>query len=214
MQESLEIISAVNNFYSQSFGQLITITLGFLAFIGVFLPILLTFYQKRLVNLEQTEIEAMLTKRLGQIESSLQEKLDRDLAEKDILLTQKISNSEEKLQERVSHALSGVLFVQGSLQLSNKLYWLASYSFVRAAKESIKANEEGNLKKALRLIIVNCSPNMTEQNYTEAPYEEVLDGFLEMLSHFNHNNRYTDEINQLKVLFEKFYTISNKKRTS
>ena len=46
VQDSLKILESVNAFYSQSFGQLINITVAVLAFAGIVLPILITLYQK------------------------------------------------------------------------------------------------------------------------------------------------------------------------
>lgn len=60
MEDSLKILEAVNSFYSQSFGQLMNITVAVLAFSGIVLPILITLYQKRLFKLEHLAIENKL----------------------------------------------------------------------------------------------------------------------------------------------------------
>ncbi len=209
MQESLEIISAVNSFYSQSFNQLITITLGFLAFAGVLMPILLAWFQKRLFKIEQKEIESIIAERMNDVEERLNDRINNNIltkaSEQNLLLEQ----LDSKLEKNVAHALAGVLHVQGLMLLNNNNYWFAFSSFTRAAIENIKANNEGKLRTVLRLILHSCLPNMGKQNYVDGEYEDSFNELIKTLSNFNTNSAYSDEIRYLSKGYEKLISTIN-----
>ena len=89
MEPTLKILETVNQFYTQSFNQLILIIGAIFAFVGVFLPILISLYQKRLFRLEQKEVEASIGNTLKDELKLIEKKIKKEYEEKESELEKK-----------------------------------------------------------------------------------------------------------------------------
>lgn len=56
MDETLIVLEKLNQFYSSSFSQLVNMTIGLLAFVGVIIPVLIGLYQNKQFKQEQSHI--------------------------------------------------------------------------------------------------------------------------------------------------------------
>ncbi|WP_417439756.1 hypothetical protein [Idiomarina abyssalis] len=203
MQDTLKILESVNQFYSQSFNQLVVITVAVLAFAGVVMPVLISLYQKRLFRLEHEEIQSHLK---GELDSELAKAVDavrKEYEKKEAQYLLEIESLDEKLEKEIAGSIGGNLHVQGNMNLKDGQYLGAFSSFTRAAINHLKADKEANLRRALRLVSNNCLPklNKTRLERDEGiieSYEELL----EQLSESNVNDRYKDEIRLLKIRFK------------
>jgi hypothetical protein len=59
--DTLQIIDKVNSFYSNSFSQLMTLTIAFLGFAGILLPIVLQLIQSRSFRLEERSLQGFIS---------------------------------------------------------------------------------------------------------------------------------------------------------
>ncbi|WP_226704493.1 hypothetical protein [Microbulbifer elongatus] len=203
MENTLKILESVNQFYSQSFNQLVVITVALLAFAGVIMPILVSAYQKRIFKLEHNEIKESLRRELD-LELDVQiSKIKREYEVKEGEYERKFEELEGKLEKEVAVAVGGNFHIQGNMNLESGSYYAAFFSFTRASVEHIKAGREGNLRRALRRINEKCLPKLNKQ-LLEAD-ESVTDSFSElvsMLEEFNVNGRYADDLKLLKYRYK------------
>ena len=111
VQDSLKILESVNAFYSQSFGQLINITVAVLAFAGIVLPILITLYQKRLFKLEHQAIQnSLATEMESRLEEGIKE-IKAEYEQKEAEFEDKISKMKESLKKDLDATKGGICHV-------------------------------------------------------------------------------------------------------
>lgn len=165
MQDSLKILEAVNNFYSQSFSQLVNITIAFLAFVGIVLPIIITLYQKRLFNLEHQVIEKTLDEKLEAKLSLIVSKVQFEYEKKEEKLEEKIAELEQDLNKEFILVKGGVMHVQAISYLQQGLILRALNCFVVATSHYIKADNNLNLRRTLNTINEKCFPKITSKQF-------------------------------------------------
>lgn len=203
MQDTLIILEAVNQFYSQSFNQLVAIFIAVLAFAGVVMPILISLYQKRLFKLEHEEIKLSLQNKLTQDLSSALENIRTEYESKESEYEKKIIALDEKLEKEIAGAFGGSLHIQGNMSIKEGHYLAAFISLTKASTNHIKADKETNLKRALKIISGKCLPELNKKSLEadEATIENFEDLLLK-LEEYNINGRYLDDIKKLKHGFK------------
>ena len=132
MENTLKILETVNQFYIDSFNQLIMITVMILTFVGVLMPILISLYQKRIFKLEQQEIKNSLLEILTSNLKEIEEKIDAKYSEKEKEYEKKISNLEKVMEQQSLKSLAKIYHLQGNSYLGTKHYYTALESFFAA----------------------------------------------------------------------------------
>jgi hypothetical protein len=199
MQDSLKILETVNNFYTQSFSQLINITVAVLVFAGIIFPILITFYQKRLFKLEHEAIESSLTKKMKEELDNTVAKIELEYSEKEIEFELKISQIKEELYREVDRAKGGISHVQGCNDLEKGCYFTAFDSFVHAGTSYLRAKDNANLLRILNNISDSCLPRFSSKDFEDN--EDVfsdLEKLMGELSEYNVEGVYMDPLRKLK----------------
>ena len=211
VQDSLKILESVNTFYSQSFGQLINITVAVLAFAGIVLPILITLYQKRLFKLEHQAIQNTLA---TEMESRLEEGIKEIKAEyeqKEAEFEDKISKMKESLKKDLDATKGGICHVQGNNELKQELLLMAFDSFVSASFSYVKAEDNLNLRRVLGLIDEKCLPKFPKTVIEE--HDESFKSFeklLEKIREYDNNGTFVDLVQSLN----KTYNTAKKRQPS
>ncbi|WP_328185153.1 hypothetical protein [Marinobacter sp. OP 3.4] len=203
MQDTLKILETVNQFYSQSFNQLVIITVAVLTFAGVIMPILISLYQKRLFRLEHQEIKEKIKEELNEDMQDAVTRIREEYEEKEKEHHDKIKYIENKLEKEVSGALGASLHLQASMNIRDGSYLAAFYSLTRAATNHIKSEKEVNLRRALKLINNKCLPELDRNTLEHDEYIiESFEDLVKSLAEFNSNQRYDDDIRFLKIRFK------------
>ena len=199
MQESLKILETVNTFYSQSFSQLINITIAVLAFAGIVLPILITLYQKRIFRLEHQAIEKSVFDKLkSEFDSKILE-LQNEYKAKEEELNSKMLDMKNEIGREIANAEGGIFHVQGNNELKSGQIVDALISFIESAIKNIEAEDNLNLRIVLGLCSNNCLSNLSEIHFQ---HDEFLEGkiskLIDKISKYNEKDTFTDQILDLK----------------
>lgn len=203
MENALSVVEKINSFYAQSFNQLITITVAFLAFIGVLVPVLITLYQARQLKNDKKELENYIQEKHSQIKEGISNEIQSFFQlERERLQNEFAALKEEiRLSELKAHA--GLLHLQGNSNLGKGDFVGAFRDFLRAAAQYASAAQERNLQRVLRLAIEECLPKLDYR--IKEPAFEIDETFQECvgkLSAININGRYDDVIKRLKLSYE------------
>ncbi len=202
MEETLVILDHVNKFYTQSFNQLIILTVAILAFSALVLAILIGFYQRWFLKIEHNAIETSLKKELGEHFNKKLSEVEFKYQEKELHLQAEITLLEEKVQKNIDEIAAGVFHVQGVNQLENDNYLGALRSFARASIKNMKCANEANLKTMFGFINT-CLQSLDHETLgLDLDLRKLVDKLIEDLEEYNENSRYTREINDLKIEFK------------
>ncbi len=171
-----------------------TITLGLVAFVGVLVPILFTFYHNRKVKLESELLQKHIEQKVSEAQAELMKYITQEVCSK---FDSSCSESDKRL-----HVLSAGLFhLQANFQIKNKSFKNATDSSFSAIFSCIEAHDELNLKRGLEVLMKRCLPFLTPEhavNLKELDFN--LSELISALKGINENGRYTDTIFELSAL--------------
>lgn len=191
MVDSLKILEQLNSFYSFSFSQLVAFTVGLLAFVGVLIPIVASFYQNKRTAIEIKQLHETFTKEIAALKEEAKKEVREEL-KKDLL------EAEALLDKKLASANGSIYHVQASHLISKKLYKRAANSLGDAMGEYVKANDQLNLGRCMRIFIDKCLPNIS---INEEPNLETFVSWVEALAEkirvINDNGQLTDKITAL-----------------
>lgn len=192
-KDALEILNNINTFYSSAFTQLITITFGIVAFIGIFLPIITTYYQNRNTRIEKENLEDYITNKVEEMRIEVVETIGNDLEKK----LETISLDWKRENDR---AIGGVLHVQANQYLSAKKYKLAANSIFSAIRFYIRGKDEFNLQRSIDILTKSCLPKLElSENPNLERLSEMTEEVINLLDELNDSGRYKDTMSNLGV---------------
>jgi hypothetical protein len=194
---AFEILDKVDSFYSSAFSQLLIITFGIVAFVGVFVPVLVTYYQSRNIKIEKQNLEDHINNKIASIKAEITSELITELHKK-------LREFKKEQTEKTEFVVGGVLYVQAGLHINELRYNYATNSIISAIESCITAGDELNLSRAFNVLIDQCLPNIRIE---EEPDLENLAKRIEIvntsISKLNSSGRYTDLLNRLTKAHKK-----------
>jgi hypothetical protein len=205
--DAIQILEKVNSFYSNSFNQLIIITIAILGFGGVILPIIMQFYQSRIYKAEQKSIQSFIASELAKgLEELKKEYTNLFEIEKNKIQDQLKENKsaiEEYINKEIANANAGVYFVQGTTTVSTKRFSSAIRCYADAAELFLKGGDERNALLALDNMM-KCMPELNKENYEEdLAINKSISTLLERMESKDTTGRYTDYMIKIRTEFEK-----------
>lgn len=203
MEDTLKILESVDQFYSNAFTNLLTITVAALAFVGILVPVLVTLYQRRLYKVDQKGISDALRAELAQITDKALEKVKAGYIENEAKFEDSIRALETKFEKKLNAAHGKSMHLQGNLSLENKRYGTALESLVSCAGFYIRGEDEANLTRVLRILRDDCIPLLNKQNIGDVAEQELdIESMLKSLEKINTNGRYDDDIRNIRQRFK------------
>ncbi|WNF48117.1 hypothetical protein RHP75_06730 [Pseudomonas sp. SG20056] len=194
---ALEILAKVDAFYSSAFSQLLAITLGIIAFAGVFVPILTTYYQNRNIKIEKQNLEDYIANKVNNLKEELTLNLNYELQEK-------LAEFEKKQEAKTDKIIAGLLHVQASLQLSNSHFKHATSSIISSIERCISAGDELNLSRGFSILIEQCLPEIKPEEEINLENLAIkIEGIHNKMSKLNSGGRYSDVLSELKRAHKK-----------
>lgn len=194
MLDSLEVLNKINNLYSGALNQIITYTIGLMAFVGILLPILISFVQNRQFRRDHDAITSMIAKEI----TNAQEKLEKQISD---TIEDKFREFRLELLDQVqlkTRAVSGRVNHNQALSLyRDNQYIDAIYACTWAADDYLAAADEANLIRILNVMdpILN---RLNKSDFEENTEIKVrLDRVIENIKEINSNGRYSNEITKL-----------------
>lgn len=193
MDSTLVILEKVNQFYSSSFGQLVSITIGLLAFVGVIVPMLITFYQNRQFKQEQDYILRKLEESTSELFKHIETEVSRKFESEKEKRVKEMAELREELLKEASKSKGGAFFIQANLQLDSADITNAIESYIYAIQNFMRAEDELNLQRALKRLTYDCLPKAWNTIFQRwGDYEKDIKSIADELGKRNNNGRYTD----------------------
>jgi hypothetical protein len=203
----LQILNNVDAFYNTSWQHLIWYTSALIGVVGLLVPFLSQWFQRRSFDTEKTALRNELKSQLQMEVTGLKPSLEAIIKEQAALelkkLEDKINQTEKTLQEQIAFAMGGVFYLQGSTDLRAGLHTAAAVSFVRCAREELRSNHEAALQKALNRLQDECLNKMTTHDFEAAqPYfdfDKEIPELLDLLEKSNKRGQFTNYIQSIKA---------------
>ncbi|WFC12715.1 hypothetical protein [Aeromonas salmonicida] len=197
MNDTLTILEKLNQFYSSSFSHLVTITTGLLAFVGVVVPILITFYQNRQFKQEQSHIFKALEENKLELVKHIENEVSRIFELEKKKIGKEIAMLRDELIKESQQSKGGAFFIQANSLFERSKFSRSIESYINAIQCFINADDELNLQRASNMLLERCLPKTWKGDFEcGSNYEDKIKDVTVRLGKINVNGRYTDLINK------------------
>lgn len=199
MSETLQILEKLNSFYSGAFAQLITYTVGVLAFIGILIPFGIATFQNRQMKRDQTTLSAHIALELAAAREQLSKEITEQISNREMKLQEQIKAMRQEIAREVkkidSLASARTLHLQAAANLKSHP-GKSTFDCLSAIPEYGDSGDERNLIAVLRLLESSVQKT-TAEDFKNLSLEAARDGAIKVLEKLNQGGRYTQEIETL-----------------
>jgi len=183
MDTSLELISKVDQIYSNALNRILMLTALMIAFTGIIIPILVALYSRRAHRLDDAESHRKIEEATRDALSEMKVEFDRYCKEADT-----------KLAAGSDRAFGATLHMQANQQLIDKKYGASVVSYLEAAGKYLGAGDYYNLLRVLRNIELDVLPKLTRLDFSADRIEERFVALTRALEARNTNNMFREWI--------------------
>lgn len=196
------ILNNINNLYSSAVTQLITYTIGMMAFVGVILPVVISLLQSRQLKADQanltqkmeTAIENAKVALSEQIKLELQAEMasyERRITEIRDALTKNIQRAEDRVNAKTHH-------LQANSFLEKNLFMDALEDCAYAAEGYASSGDERNMQAILDNVAGRILPRLNRSHFDDSTNaEEKLQTILKAIEPLDQNDRYRRDKDKL-----------------
>jgi len=205
----VELLQRVASFYENAWANLIFLVTIFLIFVGVIIPILIQWHQRRSFRIEEESLKQEIRKQVEEIRVSLSTELSADLNRREeqqqTQLDSKIAEVRGSLNKQALSLQGHVYNVQGAVLFTLNNYGLGLASYLRSAIDFAQSERESALQGSLSAIIKTGLPKIENEaiNSPELGLVELFDELISTLEKNNDRGRYIRSIGKLKSEWQK-----------
>lgn len=208
-KDTLEILEKVNSFYTNSFSSLQNIIFAIIAFLGVILPLAISFYQTRKLKLEKDNLEKAMLVEFNASILAIEVKIQNEQRESIELIDSEFKKAIGELKKEINEQLNtikseykGLLFHSMASTFAREKLWGSAIKYcLMAARFHINAGSENNLKKILALLITILKSKVKDKEHLENN-NRGYDLFIKSINKYNKKSIYDVEIDEVKRRWE------------
>lgn len=194
----IELLSTVTNFYDQAFNKLMAVTFGVIAFIGVLVPIVVGWVQTRNLKSEKSALLSELRQEIAsereEIRKTIEASVRAEMSELRIETQARLKSLADEIERAAASADASTFHLQGVSRFQSGFFGMAAGDFAHSAYRYIDAKDEANAQKCISILVHDCLPKMSADDYKEYKVEKVCNRLLKELRACNENGRYTNSI--------------------
>ncbi|MBN3083270.1 hypothetical protein H4F49_21880 [Pectobacterium polaris] len=227
-RDALEILDKVDSFYSKSFNALLLLIIAMIGIVGVAIPLVISFYQTRLLKKQNSELKKSIDNevsiKLSDLKASLyldnkneMLKLEDDVIVKiDGVISKIKSEYRDEINKAKAESLARINHLGAVSSIVNKEYGAGAVFYFYAGVNYIEYNNHRKLRSLIEVILREVIKQIPS-DYREPLLNKAYDEFIKKLSLFNVDSIYSDNINELELAwrdFEKRVEATNNDETS
>lgn len=200
MSETLQILEKLNTFYSGAFTQLITYTVGILAFIGIVIPFAIASFQNRQLKKDQHSLSTQISTELIASKEDLKREIEEQISKREEKLRQLVVEVKKDIELEITRiddlAMARALHLQANTTILSDPA-SAAYDALNAAHLYAKNKNEQNLMPVIRLF-EDAIRKTNKQKFDQFDFDKACNEAIESIKKLNANGRYVDEIRSIK----------------
>lgn len=182
-KDSYELVEKVNSFYDTAWNRLILIGSVSFALIGIVLPLLIQWYQKRSINLSETQLRQ-------NIKDSIKEEKNKLIEEMNILIEEKLKIHDDKIKKMEASAEAKAFHIQGNTNTDRNLFSSALGDYIVACENYLRCENYLNLQILLNAINSSCLPHLSIEEIDDLKITDSadLDRLIKNVDEKDHTN--------------------------
>lgn len=190
----IDLINKVDSFYNSAWDKLIIMCSVALAIIGIAMPLILQWYQKKNIKISEAKLKSDIEAQASKLKAEI-------LAEINITLEKRIKSFDIKFEEIHASTLARAFHLQADARINVKYISGAYCDYIYAAVNYIKCDDYINLQTVLEMILKLCLPELSIEEIENLNLEgnADLDALLKELSDKNEKGIYSNIIRDIKA---------------
>nr|WP_315494130.1 hypothetical protein [uncultured Rhodoferax sp.] len=200
MSETLQLLEKLNSFYAGAFAQLVTYTVGVLAFIGILIPFGIAAFQNRQMKRDQNSLSNQIASELTEARIQLTKEFEEQFAARETKLQEQLKAMKQEIAKEVEKiddlAMARSLHLQAAANLNTRP-GSSTFDCLSAIPQYGASSDERNLIAILRLL-ESSLPLTTLEDFNLYEIDEVGEDAIKYLQKLNQHGRYAQEISLLK----------------
>jgi hypothetical protein len=196
--QTIDLINKIDSFYNSAWNKLILIGSIALGIIGILVPIIIQWYQKKIYELSEENLKQELSIKMSELKEELKDTIEDQIKEN-------IKEYEDKIEKLTSSANAKVFHIQGNGLLKEGDYNEAMANYIIATEDYFKSDDYSNLQNTLSLICDNCLPKLSKEevNDIKISHNQDLEGLLNVLDKADKNGTLLTQIRNIRIKMEK-----------
>lgn len=196
LNETLEILTKVNEFYDSAWSKLIFLLAGAFAVLGVIMPFVIQYFQNKSIKASEKELESKMNLQLIELKNTLKEDFSKVIDEK--ILEYK-NDFELKIEKINANANGSSFHAQGNVNHDKKNYKEATRDYFYAIDSYIICEDYINLKAVIAGVLF-CIDNLSKDDidYLENVLSIDLSGTLDNVEIMNGGGAFTRDTRSIK----------------
>jgi hypothetical protein len=199
MSETLQILEKLNTFYSGAFTQLITYTVGVLAFIGIVIPFAIATFQNRQMKKDQNSLSVQIGLELTVAKEDLKREIEELMSKREENLHQLVIEAKKEIDIEIKKidglAEARALHLQ-ALSMVKTSPAASAFDALTAAAGYAKNKDERNLMAALR-VFEDAIQTVQKEDFDQLDIDKACNETVESIDKLNANGRYAEDIKSL-----------------
>ncbi len=189
--QDVDLIQKVDSFYNNAWNKLILFGSILFAIVGIFVPLVIQWYQKRTLKLSEETLKSKL-------KSDLKDELLKEIENKFV-------DNEKKFQMLKASANAKILFSQAKFSIEKNSFKGALGELVSASISSMECDDYRTLQEVLDYMLYNCLPNLSIEEINDLTTANVCDlqRFLSDLTKKDDRAMFHSRIGEIKVRLTK-----------
>lgn len=189
--KSIDLIEKVDNFYNNAWSKLVLFGSVLFVIVGVFIPLVIQWYQNRTLKLSEETLK-----------NHLKKELKNELL---VEIEKQFSENEKKLKTLNASANAKILFSQAKFSVEKNSYKGALGEVVTASISSLECNDFRTLQELLDFLLNSCLPYLSIEEINDLKTANVCDlhFFLDELTKKDDRAMFQTKIGDIKVKISK-----------
>jgi hypothetical protein len=200
MSETLQILEKLNTFYSGAFTQLITYTVGILAFIGIVIPFAIASFQNRQLKNDQHSLSSQISAELAAAKDELNREIEEQMSKREEKLHQLVVETKSEIGLEIRKidelALARSLHLQAN-SMADIDSAKSAADALAAAKGYAKYKDELNLIAVLH-VFKSSIVQVNNENFDQYELDKKSNEAVESIEKLNQNGRYEADIKSIR----------------
>ena len=189
------ILASVQAFYSTAWSQLVVYTTALLALVGILVPVLSQWYQRKSAAVDKKELEGLLRDQVDHAREDLRTSLEEQANQLRKSFEIEIANLRAEATRASQAARGGAYHVQAVGLLKEEQYPNTLESLIYAARCYVEARDENNLGRVLDMMHMTVLPHLSKDDLAQLLVaHDILKDLVDLLREHNYQGRYTDHI--------------------
>ncbi|GAA5000357.1 hypothetical protein FNZ56_10770 [Pseudoluteimonas lycopersici] len=202
-EQFIDAIDKAHVFYAEAFSNLLLITFGIVAFVGVILPIVISIIQSKQLKSENKTLRQELEEHASQLTAAKFKEIQKELEEKERKfeshLDAKLGELKARIGRLTDESTGSVFHLQGNSSLKERQYESATGSYCIAIRRYLSAENFADMRIVCRILCEKCLPNLDKDKLKDET--KILDGIdkaYKLIRDKNKNGTFSDLISSIE----------------